>query len=101
MPSAFLLALRGKGLVAFPEAWREPPGELRTAIVRQILTIEYCGGRKNGETTLDSRDADDLHLSGDIDGATRVGASGVWQHPRHNHGPARSGRRQCKGDRYR
>src|SRR6266478_6037405 len=46
MPSAFLLALRGKGLVAFPEAWREPPGELRTAIVRQILTIEYCGGRK-------------------------------------------------------
>src|SRR5260370_42226894 len=29
------------GFTAFPEALREPPGELRTAIVRHILTREH------------------------------------------------------------
>src|SRR6266478_1424966 len=41
MPSAFSLAFRGMGFTAFPEALREPPGELWTAIVRHILTREH------------------------------------------------------------
>jgi hypothetical protein len=37
----------------------------------------HAEAEKNGETNLDSHDADDLRLSGDVDAATRVGAGGV------------------------
>src|SRR5438270_3197839 len=102
MPSEFRLRFEGRSVLAFPDGLREPPGEFRTANCPAHLVRESTGGgRKNGETNLDSRDADDLRLSGDIDGATHVGASGIRQHYRYSDRSTGSGGRECQGDRYR
>src|ERR1700686_3160516 len=46
MPSAFRSRFEEKALLLFLKRGANRPGEIRTAIVRQILTIEHCGGRK-------------------------------------------------------
>jgi hypothetical protein len=46
MPSVFRSRFEEKALLHFLKRGANSPGELWTAIVRQILTIEHCGGRK-------------------------------------------------------
>src|SRR5258708_37551026 len=41
MPSVFRSHFEERVLTAFLQVWHEPPGELRTAIVRKILTREH------------------------------------------------------------
>src|SRR5258708_2842222 len=41
MPSVFRSRFEERVLTAFLQVWHEPPGELRTAIVRKILTREH------------------------------------------------------------
>src|SRR5258708_13961112 len=41
MPSVFRSRFEERALTAFLQVWHEPPGELRTAIGRKILTREH------------------------------------------------------------